>query len=88
MIEAHLSTLTQRESALNTQFNVLEQAKDEKDIAQMFTGHQAAKTVLEKEVRVPTDCLKDFNVTFQFSTRTDNAVRQQVSNLGNILFRS
>jgi hypothetical protein len=44
--------------------------------------------VLAKPVEVPTDCVKDFNVTFQFSARTDGAIRQQISNMGNIVFSS
>ncbi|KAK7115678.1 tripartite motif-containing protein 59-like isoform X3 [Littorina saxatilis] len=88
MIEDHLKTLGDRESSLNAQFNGLQQAKDDKDISQMFTGHKTAREVLAREVNVPTDCVKDFNVTFQFSTRTDSGVRSQISNLGNILFQS
>ncbi|XP_076465457.1 tripartite motif-containing protein 2-like isoform X2 [Babylonia areolata] len=88
MIEGHLTTLTERESSLSCQFSGLQQARDEKDISQMFLGHKTARELLQKHVHVPTDCVKDFNVTFQFSTRTDAAVRQQVSSLGNILFQS
>lgn len=88
MIEGHLKTLNERETALNSQFNGLQQAKDDKDISQMFTGHKTAREVLSEKVDVPTDCVKDFNVTFQFSTRSDASIRQQVSNLGNIVFRS
>ena len=87
-IEGHLTTLGTRESSLNSTFNELQQAKDNKDISQMFTGHKEARDVLSQKVDVPTDCVNGFNVTFQFSTRTDSAIRQQVSNLGNILFQS
>ena len=88
LIDGHLRTLAERETSLNAQFNGLQQAKDDKDISQMFTGHQAAREVLGRRVDVPTDCVKDFNVTFQFSTRSDATIRQQIGNLGNILFRS
>lgn len=88
MIEGHLKTLSEREASLNSQFNGLQQAKDDKDISQMFTGHKTAREVLSKKVDVPTDCVKDFNVTFQFSTRSDASIRQQIRDLGNILFRS
>ncbi|KAL8604403.1 hypothetical protein ACOMHN_042233 [Nucella lapillus] len=88
MIEGHLKTLTERESTLNSQFNTLQQAKDDKDISQMFTGHKTAREVLWQEVDVPTECVKDFNVTFQFNARHDTSIRQQINNLGNIIFQS
>lgn len=87
-IGSHLRTVAEREAALNAQFNGLQEAKDNKDISHMFTGHKTAREVLAEQVDVPTDCAKDFNVTFQFSTRTDSSVRQQISNMGNILFQS
>jgi hypothetical protein len=47
-IEGHLHTLQERESALNTQFNGLQEAKDNKDISAMFTGHKTAREVRAK----------------------------------------
>lgn len=88
ILDGHMQTLNDRETALNAQFNGLQQAKDDKDISQMFSGHKSAREVLRQKVQVPTDCVKEFNVTFQFSTRTDANIRQQISNLGNILFQS
>ncbi|XP_076444329.1 tripartite motif-containing protein 59-like [Babylonia areolata] len=88
-IEEHLTTLAAREGVLNAQFNGLQAAKDERDLSQMFTGHQGAREVLRQEVQVPAEsAVKDFNVTFQFNARHEANVRQQVGSLGNILFQS
>ena len=87
-IDAHLSTLAERDAALTCQLKGLQQAKEQKNLSEMFTGHQTARQTLSQHVTVPTDCAKDFNVSFQYSSRTDGAVRQHVANLGNIVFQS
>ncbi|XP_025077580.1 tripartite motif-containing protein 2-like isoform X4 [Pomacea canaliculata] len=87
-IEAHQQTLSERETALDAQLRGLQQAKNDKDISQMFTGHKTACEVLQNRVHVPTDCISNFNVTFQFNQRTDATVRQQINNLGDIIFKS
>lgn len=88
MIEGHQQKLTDRDDALTAQYNGLQQAKDDKDISQMFTGHKSAREVLQHSVSVPTDCVRDFHVLFQFNSRTEASIRQQINNLGNILFQS
>ncbi|CAL1531746.1 unnamed protein product [Lymnaea stagnalis] len=88
LLDGHMRVLVDRESLLNAEFNELQRAKDDKDISLIFTGHKSAMDALAKKVHVPLNSTRGFSVTFQFSSRVDSSVRQQISNLGDIIFQS
>lgn len=88
VIDGHMKVLMDRESELNAEFNELQTAKDDKDISQIFTGHKSAREVLARKVHVPTHSTRGFSVSFQFSSRTDSIIKQNVANLGDIVFKS
>uniref|UniRef100_A0A0B7AH40 RING-type domain-containing protein n=3 Tax=Arion vulgaris TaxID=1028688 RepID=A0A0B7AH40_9EUPU len=88
LLEGHMKVLMDRESQLNSEFNELQKAKDDRDISQIFTGHKSAREVLSQKVYVPTNSTKGFSVTFQFSSRADSTIKQNVANLGDIVFKT
>ncbi|CAG5127589.1 unnamed protein product, partial [Candidula unifasciata] len=88
ILHGHMKVLMDRDSQLNSQFKELQKAKEDKDISLIFTGHKTAREVLSTQVNIPTNSTKGFSVTFQFSSRADTIIKQQVANLGDIIFQS
>ncbi|XP_005088881.1 uncharacterized protein LOC101857754 [Aplysia californica] len=88
ILDGHTRVLNERESQLNAEFNDLQKARDDRDISLIFTGHKSARDVLSQKVNVPTNSTKGFSVTFQFSSRADSVIKQQLGNLGDIIFQS
>jgi len=88
ILDGHTRVVSERESQLNSEFNELQKATDDRDVSLIFTGQKSAREVLSKTVHVPTNSTQGFSVTFQFSSRSDNLIKQQLSNLGDIIFQS
>ncbi|BFY97542.1 hypothetical protein BsWGS_00582 [Bradybaena similaris] len=87
-IAGHMKVLMDREYQLNSEFNDLQKAKDEKDISQLFSGHKNAREMLAKKVYVPINSTKGFSVNFQYSSRAEATIKQNVANLGDIIFKT
>ncbi|BFZ02354.1 hypothetical protein BsWGS_05393 [Bradybaena similaris] len=88
ILHGHMKVLVDRDTQLSSQFSELQKAKEDKDISLIFTGHKSAREVLSTQVDIPTNSTKGFSVTFQFSSRADTIIKQQVANLGDIIFQS
>lgn len=88
ILHGHMKVLMDREAQLSSQSNELQKAKDDRDISLIFTGHKSAREVLSTQINIPTNSTKGFSVTFQFSSRTDSTIKQQLTNLGDIIFQS
>ncbi|XP_013061670.2 tripartite motif-containing protein 2-like isoform X1 [Biomphalaria glabrata] len=88
ILDGHMRILLERDAELNSGFTELQHAKEDKDISLIFTGQKSARDVLSRQVDIPLNSTKGFSVTFQFSGRTENVIKQQIVNLGDIIFHS
>ncbi|KAH9525389.1 hypothetical protein Btru_001301 [Bulinus truncatus] len=88
ILDGHLRVLIERDTELNVQFTDLQRAKEDKDISLIFTGQKSAQDVLGRKVNIPLNSTKGFAVTFHFSSRAESNIRQQIVNLGDIVFHS
>ena len=88
IIKDSLNAFIEYEASLDKQFTILQQAKDDRDISQMFIGHKNARKVLVSPVSTPVDCMQNFNVAFQFSSQSNMSICRLVSGFGNIVFFS
>ncbi|XP_041363951.1 tripartite motif-containing protein 2-like isoform X2 [Gigantopelta aegis] len=87
LLEGHLQKVTDRESALKTQFDALQQARSHKDISTMFSGHKASTDVLSQEVAIDTHCTDTFSVSFGFNETDEQKICDSVTNMGDIMFQ-
>ncbi|XP_059140438.1 tripartite motif-containing protein 3-like isoform X2 [Physella acuta] len=88
VLDSHMKVVVDRENQLDAVYTELERAKTDRDISLIFTGHKTARDALAKTVEIPLNTTKGFSVTFQFSSRADSSIKQQVGNLGDIIFHS
>ncbi|ESO88097.1 hypothetical protein LOTGIDRAFT_126485 [Lottia gigantea] len=87
-LERRREALASRETELAAELKGLETALQEKDIGFLFTGHKKSKKILDKTVYIPPDTTNEFSVSFQFNSRQELNVRQQLQNFGEIVFTS
>ncbi|XP_050401754.1 tripartite motif-containing protein 59 isoform X3 [Patella vulgata] len=87
-LEKRRVALADRETEVATEVRGLDDALKEKNISFLFTGHKEAQKVLNKTVHIPPDTTNDFSVSFQFNSRQELTIRQQLNNFGEIVFTS
>ncbi|XP_071089054.1 tripartite motif-containing protein 2-like isoform X2 [Haliotis cracherodii] len=86
-LQDNMKVVMERDEALKNQLKSLTNAKEEKDISCMFSGHKAARDVLSQKVEVVIDSMDNFAVEFSCDERQQRNIRQEVTNLADIVFQ-
>ena len=89
-IKDQLDLVTSREDIIKSERTGLHDSKLKKDIAAMFSHHQAAREALGEKVDIsgPSRAIRDFAVSFQFNSRQENNIRHYVKNFGDVTFKN
>ena len=87
-VKDQLGVVIDRENSLMAEREGLQTAKDTKNISAMFTNHQKARNLLERNVPTsgPSQSSKDFAVSFQFNSRQENVIKASIAGFGDVNF--
>lgn len=80
--------IIEREECILSQMKILETARQENDISQMFNSHQSAQDTLSSPLHLPHITNDDFGVSFHYEIYKQKRVIQDLTNFGHLMVQS